>query len=240
MKRLSADESLLKEEEYIHFLYVGRRKLHTGKKRDMPSKKKKTLDLLFRLTRRILIGDVQDIERRGWPEYLPCDTLVPVLNNNVMNRAVHELFELGEYYAVDDFFGWNHKVIWKYNTLYRTDTNELNDNNGREIPSLSWFCYGCLENKYKHLGDIVDGSEYDGNYDIEVEEKKNENEAKEAKKTDHVLTTEEKEAFLNKLENNEVVSALRDKLDLADVVSVDVQPSLFKSRLYPYDTEFSY
>ena len=231
MKRFSADESLLKEEEYIHFLYVGKRKLHTSKKRNMPSKKNKTLDLLFRLTRRILIGDVQDIEKRDWPEYLPCDTRVPVLNNNVMNRVVHELFELGEYYAVDDFFGWNHKVMRKYYTLYRTDTNELNDNNGREIPSLSWFCYSCLENKYKHLGDIVDGFEYDGKYNVEVEEKKNENEAKEAKKTDHVLTIEEKEAFLNKLEKDEVVSALRGKLDLVDIVSIDVLPSPFKSRL---------
>lgn len=228
MKNFIADESLLKEEEYIHFLYVGRRKLHTGKKRDMPSKKKKTLDLLFRLTRRILIGDVQDIEKRDWPEYLPCETLVPVLNNNVMNRAVHELFELGEHYAVDVFWGWNHKVMRKYNTLYRTDTNELYDNNGRDIPSLSWFCYGCLENKYKHLGDIVDGSEYDGKYDVEVEEKKNE---KEVKETDRVLTIEEKEAFLKKMEKNEVVSAFRGKLDLGDIVSIDVLPSLFKSRL---------
>lgn len=234
MKCFIADESLLKEEEYIHFLYVSKRKKHTDKKRVVPPEDNKKIYLLFRLTRRILIGDVQDIEKRDWPEYLPCDTRVPILNNNVMNRAVHELCELGEYYAVDDFFGWIHKVMRKYYTLYRKDTNELNDNNGREIPSLSWFFYGCLENKYKHLGDIVDGFEYDGNYDIEVEEKKNE---KETKKADHVLTIEEKEAFLNKLEKNEVVSALRGKLDLVDVVSVDVLPSLFKSRK---DMEFPY
>lgn len=234
MKCFIADESLLKEEEYIHFLYVSKRKKHTDKKRVMPPKDNKKIYLLFRLTRRILIGDVQDIEKSDWPEYLPCETLVPVLNNNVMNRAVHELFELGEYYAVDDFLGWNHKVMRKYNTLYGTDTDELYDNNERDIPSLSWFCYGCLENKYKHLGDIVDGLEYDGKYDVEVEEKKNE---KETKKADHVLTIEEKEAFLNKLEKNEVVSALRGKLDLVDVVSVDVLPSLFKSRK---DMEFPY
>lgn len=231
MKCFIADESLLKEEEYIHFLYVSKRKKHTDKKRVMPPKDNKKIYLLFRLTRRILIGDVQDIEKSDWPEYLPCETLVPVLNNNVMNRAVHELFELGEYYAVDDFFGWNHKVMSKYITLYGTDTDELYDNNGRDIPSLSWFCYGCLENKYKHLGDIVDGSEYDGKYDVEVEEKKNEKEEKEVKETDHVLTIEEKEAFLNKLEKNEVVSAFRGKLDLGDIVSIDVLPSLFKSRL---------
>lgn len=237
MKCFIADESLLKEEEYIHFLYVSKRKKHTDKKRVVPPEDNKKIYLLFRLTRRILIGDVQDIEKSDWPEYLPCETLVPVLNNNVMNRAVHELFELGEHYAVDDFFGWNHKVMSKYNTLYGTDTDELYDNNGRDIPSLSWFCYGCLENKYKHLGDIVDGLEYDGKYDVEVEEKKNEEDETGVKETDHVLTIEEKEAFLNKLEKNEVVSALRGKLDLGDIVSVDVLPSLFNSRK---DMEFPY
>ena len=52
-----ADESLLKEEEYIHFLNVGRSALPDYYESIMPSDEK-ILDLLFRMARRVLIGDI--------------------------------------------------------------------------------------------------------------------------------------------------------------------------------------
>lgn len=217
-----ADESLLKEEEYIHFLNVGRSALPDYYESIMPSDEK-ILDLLFRMARRVLIGDINPGYGRYWDSFFPMYD-IPILNNRVMCRALSDLCEMGCMQAADDFCEWCIKVKSLYDSLSKNANGFAVDENGHEKHRISWYYYNCLDSKYKHVGDIIEGAKYYGEDDgiktVKVRSR--------VSPPTRNLTQEEKDKLIRDLEGNNAVSSLRDKFDF-EIDSFGEMPSIFDS-----------
>ena len=212
----------VKEEEYIHFLNVGRSALPDYYESIMPSDEK-ILDLLFRMARRVLIGDINPGYGRYWDSFFPMYD-IPILNNRVMCRALSDLCEMGCMQAADDFCEWCIKVKSLYDSLPKNANGFAVDENGHEKHRISWYYYNCLDSKYKHVGDIIEGAKYYGEDDgiktVKVRSR--------VSPPTRNLTQEEKDKLIRDLEGNNAVSSLRDKFDF-EIDSFGEMPSIFDS-----------
>ena len=202
-------------------------------------------DLFFHIVYKYCKGAYKFRALREGVYYMYAETPeLKILNRPLINKMLYEIGNIDFYDIYSEWHvlsmelsGWIETVKEEFNaksemagyTYWGDEEEEL------QRKAQMKHCYEYIDKEYTSIWDTFDINDQQQFLDYLEEKHKDHTKLEEseieAKKIDHVLTTEENDAFLNKLENNEVVSALRGKLDLVDVVSIDVLPSPLKSRL---------